>query len=73
MGHLRIMLEASRRIAASSTVRRELGERGYRAFVEKWSTEAHMRKYFELLENIALDKFGCVPWQDQAAHVTANS
>ncbi len=33
--------------------RQELGERGYKAYVENWSAQAHLKRYFELIENIA--------------------
>jgi hypothetical protein len=39
-----------------------LGEAGYCAFARYWSREAHLERYFELLREAALNKFGCVPW-----------
>lgn len=56
------LLEAIRRIATSRTLRDELGEKGYQAFVQNWSTEAHLGRYIELLRKIATQKFGYVPW-----------
>lgn len=61
------LLAAMRRLQASPALRAELGERGYRAFVERWSTEAHMRQYLDLLRTLALRKFGCVPWELEGA------
>jgi glycosyltransferase involved in cell wall biosynthesis len=62
------LLVALRRIAASQQFRRELGENGYRAFLRLWSKDVYLKRYFELLENIALRKFGRVPWdQEQGA------
>jgi glycosyltransferase involved in cell wall biosynthesis len=57
------LLGAIRRIAASQTLRDELGEKGYRAFVEHWSKEAHLKLYFEFLSKAAVYKFGYVPWE----------
>jgi glycosyltransferase involved in cell wall biosynthesis len=56
------LLEAIERIACSPSLRAKLGEKGYRKFVEKWSKEAHLQLYFDLLHRIALGKFGYVPW-----------
>jgi glycosyltransferase involved in cell wall biosynthesis len=65
------LLGAIERIAHSPALRAELGEKGYRAFVENWSTQAHLKLYFNFLRKIALRKFGYVPWdseeQEQAA------
>ena len=56
------LLQAMNRIAASSRLRAELGEKGYAAFEQKWSREAHLELYFDFLQRIAMKKFGCVPW-----------
>jgi len=65
------LLSAIQRIANSPRLRAELGEKGYRAFIEKWSKEAHLELYFDILRKTALAKFGYVPWdgerQTQAA------
>jgi glycosyltransferase involved in cell wall biosynthesis len=58
------LLAAIARIAESPTLRAELGAPGYRAVVEKWSTEAHLCAYFDLLRKVAIRKFGSVPWED---------
>ncbi|OGQ12353.1 MAG: hypothetical protein A2026_08235 [Deltaproteobacteria bacterium RBG_19FT_COMBO_46_12] len=57
------LLGAIRRIAASRTLRDELGEKGYRAFIEYWSREAHLKLYFNFLCGAATHKFGYVPWE----------
>jgi glycosyltransferase involved in cell wall biosynthesis len=59
------LLAAMRRIASSPAVRSELGENGYRAFIQYWSREAHMEIYFGFLRRIAKRKFGCVPWEGE--------
>ena len=56
---LRAALE---RLAASPTLRAEIGEKGYQAFVRSWSKEAHLEKYFALLRQVATVKFHYVPW-----------
>ena len=56
------LVAAIRSIADSPALRAELGQRGYDAFLERWSREAHLRSYFALLEEAARKKFGCVPW-----------
>jgi glycosyltransferase involved in cell wall biosynthesis len=57
------LISAIRRLAASQTLRAELGELGYQAFLRWWSKEAHLKLYFDLLRQAALDKFGNVPWE----------
>jgi len=59
------LLAAMNRIATSRELRCELGENGYRAFVQWWSKEAHLGLYFDLLEKIATRKFGYVPWESE--------
>jgi glycosyltransferase involved in cell wall biosynthesis len=36
--------------------RKELGECGYKAYLENWSTEVHLKRYFELIGSVAPDK-----------------
>jgi glycosyltransferase involved in cell wall biosynthesis len=57
------LLAALARIATRPSLRSELGENGYRSFTENWTTEAHLKRYFGLLCDIALRKFGRVPWE----------
>ena len=57
------LLNAMRRIASSSTLRHELGENGYQAFLAHWSKDAHIKLYFDLLRATAIRKFGVVPWE----------
>jgi glycosyltransferase involved in cell wall biosynthesis len=59
------LLQAINRIATSPALRSELGEKGYAAFVRQWSKEAHLELYFEFLENIAVKKFGYIPWEER--------
>jgi glycosyltransferase involved in cell wall biosynthesis len=44
------LLDSARRIAESPRLRAELGERGYRAFVQHWTREAHLHKYFGYID-----------------------
>lgn len=57
------LIAGIRQIASSPEFRTELGENGYRAFVQQWSPEAHIALYFDLLKEIALEKYGYVPWE----------
>lgn len=59
------LLGAIDRVAADAGLRGELGQRGYGAFVRWWSREAHLKLYFDLLQGIAVRKFGYVPWEDR--------
>jgi glycosyltransferase involved in cell wall biosynthesis len=55
------------RIMTSGSLRTELGENGYRAFVKWWSRDAHVEMYFDFLRRSAVRKFGFVPWEDDDA------
>lgn len=46
------MLDAIERLRTSESLRSELGESGYRAFVERWSRDAHLRLYSRHLEEV---------------------
>ena len=59
------LLEEMRRIARSPSLGHELGEKGYRAFIQKWSREAHLKLYSEFLRKAALKKFSFVPWESR--------
>jgi glycosyltransferase involved in cell wall biosynthesis len=57
------LLAAMHQIAAAPTLRSALGENGYRSFLQRWSREAHLERYFDLLRQAANQKFGAVPWE----------
>ncbi len=57
------LLMAMHRIATWPELRFELGEKGYRAFLRRWSREAHLELYFDFLQKIAANKFGHIPWE----------
>jgi len=44
------LMEATRRLLADPAYRDALGRRGYEAYLERWTPEAHLRQYFELIE-----------------------
>jgi glycosyltransferase involved in cell wall biosynthesis len=56
------LLAAVNRVATSPSLRGELGEHGYEAFLKYWSREAHLVMYFDFLRAAAERKFGRVPW-----------
>jgi len=60
------LLDAIRRISTSPMLRSRLGEKGYRAFIQWWSREAHMELYFGFLHKAANKKFGYVPWERES-------
>ena len=57
------LLLSLRRLALSSELRREFAENALAAWRERWSAEAHLNRYFEILEETAHRKFGPVPWR----------
>lgn len=57
------LLAAMERLRTDGALRRELGELGFRKYVERWSEEAHLGIYFRTLEQTARRKLGFVPWE----------
>jgi glycosyltransferase involved in cell wall biosynthesis len=57
------LIAAIRRIGSSPRLRTELGESGYRSFLRWWTEEAHLERYFQLLNRCAIARFGYVPWE----------
>lgn len=57
------LLDAIGQIVSQPLLRDELGARGYAAFVQWWTPEAHFKLYFDLLDRLARDKFGQIPWE----------
>jgi glycosyltransferase involved in cell wall biosynthesis len=58
------LLQVIEAIARSRDERDRLGEQGYEAFVRHWSREAHMRRYYDLLEVTSRRALGRVPWSE---------
>ena len=52
------LLAALNRIANSSDLRTELGEKGYSAFLRLWCRQAHLEQYVDFLQAAADRKFG---------------
>lgn len=50
------LLQAITKIAETPGLRSELGERGYEAFVRLWSRDAHLRQYYDLVNEVAESK-----------------
>jgi glycosyltransferase involved in cell wall biosynthesis len=44
------------RLASDEAGRQALGERGYRAFVERWTEEAHLAAYLRIVDEVATGK-----------------
>lgn len=52
------LLLAMKRLSENPSLRMELGLRGYRAYRQLWTREAHLRRYFELIQEISAQKHG---------------
>jgi glycosyltransferase involved in cell wall biosynthesis len=51
------------RLRCDASLQRELGERGYASFLTKWTTDVHMANYLTLIDDIASQKYGHLPWR----------
>lgn len=51
------LLAAMDKLARSPQLRNELGERGYEAFCRCWSTQPHLDRYFQLIQNAARSRY----------------
>jgi glycosyltransferase involved in cell wall biosynthesis len=56
------LVAAMDQLVANPSYRRELGLRGYQAYQRKWTAEAHLKRYFALISEIALSK-GIGDWR----------
>ena len=65
------LLDAIEQLSRSPTLRDELGARGYRAFIESWTREAHLTRYFGYLESAATERLGTVPWRPDPRAIIA--
>lgn len=59
---------AIQRLTTSASLRADLGEKGYAAFIKYWSKEAHLKLYYELITNLAYQKYGHVSWEGKYSH-----
>lgn len=50
------LIQAIEKLAVDSKLRSELGNNGYKAFLEFWNEDAHLAKYFQLIEMIQRQK-----------------
>jgi glycosyltransferase involved in cell wall biosynthesis len=66
------LIDSIRRIAASPSLRAELGEKGYCAFLQWWTKEAHIELYFDFLRKAAVKKYGYVPWEEKEPSASAS-
>ena len=57
------LVAAVTRLGRAPEERQALGQRGYDAFLQCWSRQAHMPQYYALLEQTARTVLGRVPWQ----------
>jgi glycosyltransferase involved in cell wall biosynthesis len=56
------------RLVRETGLRDELGARGYEAFLARWTREAHLEGYFDLITKTASRKFGEIPWFGAPGH-----
>ncbi len=59
----RELIAAMERLQNNPDLCRRMGERGYEAYTKRWTEEAHLGAYFQLLEDTARRKLGYVPWE----------
>ena len=52
------LLQAMDRLLADPSYRRELGQRGYEAYRQNWTVEAHLRRYLSLIDELAARRSG---------------
>jgi glycosyltransferase involved in cell wall biosynthesis len=65
------LLAAMERLRTDPDLRRQMGERGFEKYHQRWSEEAHLGMYFELLESTARRKLGGLPWESPSRRALA--
>jgi glycosyltransferase involved in cell wall biosynthesis len=61
------LVAAMERVRTEPGLREELGERGYQAFVERWSEEPHIESYFAAIEEARALRSGAVEAEGREA------
>ncbi len=54
---------AIERLHTDPALRREMGQRAYQAYTERWRESVHLEAYFRVLDDTARRKLGFVPWE----------
>jgi len=57
------LLAAMEQLRTDGALRRQMGDRGFKAYTEHWTEEVHMEAYFRVLGETARRKLGYVPWE----------
>ena len=57
------LLAAMERLRTEPALRAEMGERGWRKYMERWTEEAHLEMYLQVVDETACKKFGGLPWE----------
>jgi glycosyltransferase involved in cell wall biosynthesis len=57
------LLDALDKLRTDPELRARLAQSGHQVYLSRWTEEAHLRMYFELIESIARKKFGKLPWK----------
>ncbi len=57
---------AIERLHTDPALRREMGQRAFQAYTERWRESVHLEAYFRVLEETARRKLGFVPWEQPA-------
>jgi len=58
------LLASMERMRKDPELRRHCGENAYRKWSEQWSEGAHLRLYFNILNETARRKYGYIPWAE---------
>jgi glycosyltransferase involved in cell wall biosynthesis len=56
------LLVAMERLRTDPILRRDMGDRGYQTYRERWTELAHLDAYFRVIDEAAVQKLGIVPW-----------
>ena len=56
------LLAAMEKLRTDPALRSQMGERGWRAYHQRWTEDAHLEMYFRVIDETAQRKFGHVPW-----------
>jgi len=59
------LLQMIQRLCSAPALRRDLGEKGYAAFLKYWCRDAHLNRYFGYIRQHAKAAFGTVPWESK--------
>ncbi len=60
------LMSSVERLQSDAELRQQLGTSAYRKWKEEWTEQAHLRRYFSIINEAATRRYGFIPWAEDA-------